>query len=90
MHAAQAFGHGVLPVVERTLRPLPRRSKGSARRRQGDTTNLKQQGTEYSGGEILDPESGTVYRCTAKVIDSGKALEVRGYVGTPLFGRTQV
>ena len=53
-------------------------------------TNLKQQGTEYSGGEILDPESGTVYRCRVKIIDSGKALEVRGYIGTPLFGRTQV
>lgn len=47
--------------------------------------NLKKDGTEYSGGEILDPEDGKVYRC--KVWLDGGNLKVRGYWG-PFF-RTQ-
>jgi uncharacterized protein (DUF2147 family) len=44
----------------------------------------------YSGGEILDPDEGKVYRCALRVIEGGRRLEVRGYVGISLFGRTQV
>ena len=46
---------------------------------------------EPSGeGEILDPDEGRVYRCTVTLIDGGAKLEVRGYVGISLFGRTQL
>lgn len=34
---------------------------------------------EYSGGEILDPESGNVYDCKLWIDESGK-LKVRGYL----------
>lgn len=44
---------------------------------------------EWSGGSILDPKNGKTYRCKLTVIDSGSKLNVRGYIGTPLFGRTQ-
>lgn len=50
---------------------------------------LKAEGGEYRGGEILDPETGTVYRCTVTVAEEGRKLIVHGYVGIALFGRTQ-
>ncbi len=43
----------------------------------------------WGGGEILDPNNGKTYRTRLKPVDGGKKLEVRGYVGAPLFGRTQ-
>ena len=50
---------------------------------------LRWDGEQYSGGEILDPDNGKVYRCLLRVIDEGRRLEVRGYIGVSLFGRTQ-
>lgn len=47
--------------------------------------NMEQTGNEYTGGEILDPENGKVYRCKLWVED-GK-LMVRGYIA--FFFRTQ-
>lgn len=43
----------------------------------------------WDGGTILDPEEGKVYKVRLKPIDGGKRLEVRGYFGAPLLGRTQ-
>jgi len=43
----------------------------------------------WGGGEILDPNNGKTYRTRLKPVDGGKRLEVRGYIGAPLFGRTQ-
>ncbi len=43
----------------------------------------------WDGGEILDPNNGKTYKVRMKPVDSGKALEVRGYIGAPLLGRTQ-
>ena len=42
------------------------------------------------GGEILDPETGKVYRVKMKIEDEGKKLMVRGFIGFSLLGRTQV
>ena len=53
-------------------------------------SGLKKDGDEYNGGEILDPDNGKVYKSKLKVIDGGKKLNVRGYVGVPMFGRSQV
>lgn len=47
--------------------------------------SMKQSGTEYSGGTILDPKNGKVYNC--KIWREGEELKVRGYLG-PFF-RTQ-
>lgn len=44
----------------------------------------------WEGGEILDPNNGKTYKVRLKPIDGGKKLEVRGYIGTPLLGRTQI
>lgn len=43
----------------------------------------------WSGGKILDPKNGKTYHCNLQVADQGKKLNVRGYLGLPLFGRTQ-
>jgi uncharacterized protein (DUF2147 family) len=52
-------------------------------------TGLKKQGDEWSGGEILDPKKGKTYRCKMRLSDDGAALDVRGYIGISLIGRTQ-
>jgi len=50
---------------------------------------LKREGDQYSGGEILDPKNGKIYRAKMKLIESGRKLEIRGYIGLSLFGRSQ-
>lgn len=42
----------------------------------------------YEGGSILDPKTGKQYHCLMKQLNA-KEMEVRGYIGVPLLGRTQ-
>ncbi len=42
---------------------------------------------EWTDGNIYDPKSGKVYSAKMELEDSN-TLELRGYVGVPLFGRT--
>ena len=51
--------------------------------------DMKRQGNEYAGGRVLDPEHGKTYRGRVRVVDGGKKLEVRGFIGFSLLGRTQ-
>lgn len=54
--------------------------------------NIKQNAgdaTLWDGGEILDPNNGKTYKLRVKPVDGGQKLEVRGYIGAPLLGRTQ-
>lgn len=53
-------------------------------------SGLKKSGDEYTGGEILDPKNGKIYKSKLSVREGGRKLEVRGYVGVPMFGRSQV
>ena len=43
----------------------------------------------WEGGEILDPNNGKTYKVRLKPVDGGKAMEVRGFIGAPVLGRTQ-
>lgn len=52
-------------------------------------TGLKKGGDGWEGGKILDPKSGKVYSAKAKLAEAGKKLEVRGFIGMALLGRTQ-
>jgi uncharacterized protein (DUF2147 family) len=51
--------------------------------------NMKPADGEFSGGDILDPENGSVYRCKFHLDDAGTHLVVRGFIGISLLGRTQ-
>jgi uncharacterized protein (DUF2147 family) len=50
---------------------------------------LAPDGDRWSGGTILDPESGDTYRCSMHLADGGRKLVVRGYLGISLLGRSQ-
>jgi uncharacterized protein (DUF2147 family) len=50
---------------------------------------MKKDGDEYNGGKILDPGNGKVYKSKMSLDDGGKKLNVRGYIGVPMLGRTQ-
>jgi uncharacterized protein (DUF2147 family) len=51
---------------------------------------LKQDGDSWTGGKILDPDSGKVYSAKMTPKDGGKKLEVRGFIGFSLLGRSQI
>lgn len=50
---------------------------------------LKEKNGVYQGGEILDPDNGKTYKCKMKLDETGNKLEVRGFIGISLFGRSQ-
>jgi uncharacterized protein (DUF2147 family) len=43
----------------------------------------------WGGGRLYDPEEGKTYRGRMRLLDRDR-LELRGYVGIPLLGRTVV
>lgn len=53
-------------------------------------SGLRKSGQQYNGGEIIDPDDGKVYRSKLTMLDGGKKIAVRGYIGMPLFGRSQI
>ncbi|MBI3790602.1 MAG: DUF2147 domain-containing protein [Gemmatimonadetes bacterium] len=50
---------------------------------------LKPDGDEWNGGEILDPDNGKTYKAKVRLIEGGRKLVVRGYIGFSLLGRSQ-
>jgi uncharacterized protein (DUF2147 family) len=51
--------------------------------------NLSKDKDGWSGGTILDPATGKIYKCLVSVLDGGAKLKVRGFIGVSLLGRTQ-
>lgn len=49
---------------------------------------MEKDGNEWTNGRILDPNSGKEYSCKMKLKDNN-TLEVRGFMGISLLGRTQ-
>ena len=53
-------------------------------------SGLKADGNNtWSDGKLVDPESGKTYSGKLTLSDNGQSLDLRGYVGSPLFGRSQ-
>lgn len=50
---------------------------------------LRHEGAAWDDGKIMDPKNGKVYSAKMTPIEGGRKLEVRGYMGFSLLGRTQ-
>jgi uncharacterized protein (DUF2147 family) len=93
-------GGKLVGTVEKVFDPYPRESKPLCISCQGDLKDkpivgmrilwdLSKHDEEWSGGRIFDPDTGKSYKCSL-LLDGGRnRLKVRGFLGMPLFGRTQ-
>lgn len=50
--------------------------------------DMEKDGDTWKNGHILDPENGKEYKCKMTMKDED-TLDVRGYIGFSLIGRTQ-
>jgi uncharacterized protein (DUF2147 family) len=44
----------------------------------------------WDGGKILDPKNGKIYKVKLRMLEGGQKLDVHGYIGFALLGRSQV
>jgi uncharacterized protein (DUF2147 family) len=51
--------------------------------------NVKKNDNVYDGGDILDANNGKVYRVKLTLASDNKKMEVRGFIGMPMLGRSQ-
>jgi uncharacterized protein (DUF2147 family) len=50
---------------------------------------MEKDGDVWDGGRILDPKTGKIYKAKMSPSNGGKDLDVRGYIGFSLLGRSQ-
>lgn len=86
----------IVKVLQSDQGPNPICDKCSGERKNKPVTGmnimwgLHKDGHQWSGGHILDPKNGKTYKCKLHLVDGGRKLKVRGYIGFALLGRTQV
>jgi uncharacterized protein (DUF2147 family) len=52
--------------------------------------DVEKDGDVWDGGRILDPKNGKTYKVKLTMMDGGQKLDVHGYIGFALLGRSQV
>ncbi len=53
-------------------------------------SGLKPKQHQWANGRLLNPENGKTYSCALRTMDSGNKLNVRNYIGLPIFGRAEI
>ena len=85
----------VLQVLDSDKGPNPLCDKCKGARHNQPVTGmviawgLQHEGDTWDDGRIVDPHNGKEYSAKMTPIDGGRKLEVRGYMGFSLLGRTQ-
>ena len=85
----------VLQVLESPQGPHPlcRRCEGERKDQPVEGMTIlwgaKKDGASWRDGQILDPQNGKIYRVTLTPLDGGQKLEVRGFIGVSVIGRSQ-
>lgn len=51
---------------------------------------VSKDGDVWDGGKILDPKNGKIYSVKLSMADGGQKLDVHGYIGFSLLGRSQI
>jgi uncharacterized protein (DUF2147 family) len=51
---------------------------------------VEKDGDVWDGGKILDPKNGKTYKVKLTPMEGGNKLDVHGYIGFALLGRSQV
>lgn len=51
---------------------------------------VEKDGDVWDGGKILDPKNGKTYKVKLTPMENGSKLDVHGYIGFALLGRSQI